>query len=81
MEITCKREITVGDIPSDENIVYIDNSQDIEEVKKYLGSPDWFDYGCLFVEVLDGEYGKIYACESNVPYLYYWVDTIELIHN
>lgn len=78
MKITCEREITVRDIPKDENIMYIENSQDIQAVKEHLGNPEWFDYGCLFVEILDGDYGTIYGCESNVPYLHYWVDTINI---
>ena len=33
-------------------------------------------YGCLFVEVLEGEYGQVYGCSGSVPYL---MDTAYLI--
>jgi hypothetical protein len=78
VEITCKREKQVSDLDNDPDLILVDNSRDIESIKEYLGSPEWFDYGCLFVKVCDGEYSEIYGCESNIPYLHYWVDTIEM---
>ncbi len=33
-------------------------------------------FGCLFVEVLDGEYGEVYGCYSSVPGLHYQVERI-----
>jgi len=75
--VTCKREKQVCDL-TDPDLMLLSDSQDIQAVKEYLGSPDWFDYGCLFVKVCDGDYSEIHGCESNVPYNHYWVDTIAL---
>jgi len=75
--IECKREIQVCDIPDE--CMLITDSQDIDPILEYFDRPDWMDYGCYFVEVLDGEYGRIYGCESNIPYNHYWVDTLKLI--
>ncbi len=76
--LSCIREKQVRDL-TDPNLILITDSQDIEEVKKYLGSPEWFDYGCLFVSIKDGEYDQIYGCENSVPYSDQWVDTIRVI--
>ena len=77
-EIKCTREKTIAEL-NDPDLMLITDSQDINAVKEYLGSPEWFDYGCLFVKIIDGDYAEIYGCESNVPYLHYWVDTIEMV--
>lgn len=51
------------------------NSQDINDVLFHLGyTVEDFEhsenqYGCLFVEVLNGEYGRIYGLYSCVPSL------------
>ena len=78
VKITCKREKQVKDIDTDPDIMLLTNSQDIEAVKDHFGSPDWFDYGCLFVKVIDGDYAEVYGCEPSVPYLTEWLDTISL---
>ena len=75
--IRCDREIQVQDIP--DHFILINDSQDIDHILDHFGRPGWMDYGCYFVEVIDGEYGLIYGCESNIPYNHYWVDTLELI--
>jgi hypothetical protein len=77
MKITCKREKQVSDLDSDPELILLSDSQDIQSIKEYLGCPEWFDYGCLFVKVGDGDYTEIYGCENNIPYLHEWVDTIE----
>jgi len=75
--VNSKREKVVSDLESDPDLMLLSDSQDIQAVADYLGNPDWFDYGCLFVKVDDGDYSEIYGCESSVPYLTEWVDTIE----
>lgn len=81
MEIICKREKCVRDLQDDEDLQLITDSQDIECIKEHLGNPEWFDYGCLFVKNIDGELAEIYGCESNIPYLHYFVDTIEMVYD
>lgn len=77
MIVTSKREKQVCDLEDNGELILLTDSQDIDAVKEYLGNPDWFDYGCLFVKIGEGDYEEIYGCESNVPYNHYWVDTIE----
>ena len=52
-------------------LTLVQDSQDMEAVFDLIGLPaaERSEWGCLFVEVLDGEYGKIYAVEGSVPYL------------
>lgn len=79
MKVTCKREKQVFDLDGDMDLCLIQDSQDIEALKEHLfgnNVPEWFDYGCYFVKIQDGEYSEIYGCESFTPYLESWVDTI-----
>lgn len=50
-----------------EHFQLVTDSQDIKAVLDYFGVKA--DYGCLFVEVLDGDYGTVFACERSIPYL------------
>jgi hypothetical protein len=68
-----KRPMLVKDIP--ENFELVTESQEIGSIADNLGI-DLDDYGCLFVEVLEGEYGQVYGCSGSVPYL---MDTAYLI--
>jgi hypothetical protein len=68
--------MTVKDLEKREELELITNSQDIESICKMIGRKRNINYGCLFVEVLSGEYGDIYACEHSVPYLHYEVKKI-----
>jgi hypothetical protein len=53
----------------------VTNSQDIEAISVDLGiNPESF--GCMFVEVINGEYGEVYGCYSNIPYLHYDVEKV-----
>lgn len=63
----------VKDIP--EHFELVTDSQEIGFIADNEGI-DLDDYGCLFVEVLDGEYGTIYGCLGIPPYL---MDTAYLI--
>ena len=59
---------TVADVP--ESFVLVSNSQDIQATLEHIGQSNrTADAGCLFVEVLDGEYGEVYLCERSIPYL------------
>lgn len=61
--------MTVKDI-NDPRFSLVTDSQDIEFILEYLGCPELRDeIGCMFVEVLDGDYGEIYYCENSVPWL------------
>lgn len=58
----------VSDIPDEYTLVQ--NSQDITACLEDIGRLDiQDDVGCLFVEILDGEYGSAYYCEGSVPWL------------
>jgi hypothetical protein len=76
ISVSSKREIQVCDIP--DHLMLITDSQDRESIEEHFGRPEWMDYGCYFVEVLDGDYGLVYGCESSVPYNDLWVDTLQL---
>jgi len=61
---------TIRDINDRKDLILVDTSQDVEEIKKYLGSPPWFDdFGGCFVKVGEGDYEEIYCYEGSVPYL------------
>jgi hypothetical protein len=63
----------VKDIP--ERFELVTDSQDIDAIAENEGI-DLDDYGCLFVEILEGEYGQVYGCSGSIPYL---TDTAYLI--
>jgi hypothetical protein len=65
----------IKDIPK--HLVLVTDSRDIDAIADIEGV-DLGDYGCLFVEVLDGEYGTIYGCSGIIPYL---MGTAYLIKN
>lgn len=48
----------------------VQDSQDIVAVLESIGYTGDDNIGCLFVEVLDGDYGSVYAVESFVPKLH-----------
>ncbi len=58
----------VRDIPQD--LMLISDSQDIAATLETIGQSNQFnDIGCMFVEVLDGDYGSVYGAERSIPYL------------
>jgi hypothetical protein len=68
---------TIADLDTRRDLMLVSDSQDIRAVKEHLGNPKWFEYGCLFVKVGEGDYEEIWGCESTVPRLHYLVDEIE----
>jgi hypothetical protein len=60
----------------DPNYTLITDSQEIQAVAELIGV-DLSEYGGLFVEVLDGEYGTIYGYSGAVPFNYKSVDKIQ----
>lgn len=48
----------------------VQDSQDIVAVLESIGYAGEESIGCLFVEVLDGDYGQVYAVESFIPRLH-----------
>jgi hypothetical protein len=67
-------DIEHGEVPrvSDmgERFQLVTNSQDIIATLESIGKgQEHCEVGCLFVEVLDGDYGEVYYCEQSTPYL------------
>jgi hypothetical protein len=60
---------TVANLNDRTDLQLISNSQDIEQIKHDLGDPEWFDFGCLFVSINEGEYDEIYGCDESTPWL------------
>lgn len=59
---------TVADVP--EHFALVQDSQDIHATLESCGLLNYeSETGCLFAEVLDGDYGSIYMCTRYVPYL------------
>jgi hypothetical protein len=59
---------TVADIP--DSFTLVQDSQDVQATLDYIGKLDRLpDAGCLFAEVLDGDYGDVYLCERYIPFL------------
>jgi hypothetical protein len=53
-----------------EQFQLVSDSQDIIATLDSIGQGQEFcEVGCLFVEVLDDDYGQVYYCEQSVPYL------------
>lgn len=60
----------------DDRFILVTDSQDIEQISVSCGVNP-LSFGCLFVEVLDGEYGEIWGCYSNIPKLEYELEKIK----
>jgi len=67
--------MTVKDIQGRADLELISNSQDIENICVDIGVNP-LSFGCLFVEIIDGELGDVYGCYSNIPYLHYDLEKI-----
>jgi hypothetical protein len=53
----------------DPKYILVQDSQDVQAILNSIGL-SWHDAtGCLLVEVLDGEYGEVWAIDSFTPYL------------
>ncbi len=65
---TAARVERISDIP--EHFELVQDSQDIHATLESTGLLNYeSETGCLFVEVLDGDYGDIYMCTRSVPVL------------
>lgn len=77
-----KPRMYVSDINgANENIMWLDNSQAVVSYLSYFFSGKQLAfyksvYDGLFVELIDGEIESIWACESNIPYMHYSLDTL-----
>lgn len=59
---------TIADIPS--HFALVQDSQDVHATLESCGLLNYeSETGCLFVEVLDGDYGDIYMSTRYVPVL------------
>jgi len=71
------RPRTVRDIPEAWELVQGDN---VEAIFDHLGAPtEARDFGCLFVEMLEGDYGQVYGTRSAVPVLDFIVEDIRAL--
>lgn len=43
--------------------------KEIDWVKEFIGAKPELSIGCMFVEILDGDYGEIWAIETSSPSL------------
>lgn len=50
------------------DLILVSDSQEIKATAEAVGF-DAADYGCLFVEVGDGDYNEIWGCFESVPWL------------
>ena len=70
-------KLYVKDLEDRTDLMFISDSQDVEDIKKYLGDvdiPDW-TFDSFFVKV-DGEnalYSEVYGMMGIVPFLNYEV--------
>ena len=53
----------------DEKYTLVTDSQEIAHIVDSIGENQDYVIGCMFVEILDGEYGEVWASEQFVPYL------------
>jgi hypothetical protein len=68
-----KRVGQVRDINDRDDLSLVDTSA-AEELIKSFGSPKCLKgAGCFFVQVLDGDYGDIFFCESSIPWNDAWL--------
>lgn len=59
----------VRDIPDE--FVLITDQQEIEHIGEMIGADNIADeFGCIFVDIYDGDYGMIYGISSCVPWLH-----------
>jgi hypothetical protein len=68
---------TVSDIP--ENFALLSDSQDIQACLDHIGASNRaHEFGCLFAEILEADYGRVYGCETAVPRLGAMVEQIHI---
>lgn len=69
----------VRDLPQDDTYIIIDGYEEIQHVFENIGlRKKWRkEFGCLIVQIGEGDYNEIWACTTNVP----WNDSYsELIY-
>lgn len=65
---------TVKDIQDRQDLQFIDNSQDVAEVKKNIcgNRKNLADFEAFFINTDNGEYGDVYGIKyQNIPHLSY----------
>ena len=61
---------TIKEIDNDGRFMLVTDSQDLISILDYVGKPEMIEkIGCMFVEILEGDYGEIYYSKYCVPYL------------
>ena len=65
---TFKKHQSVRDL-QDEKYMLVQDSQEIDAILDSIGYRCGNSIGCLLVEVLDGEYGEVWAIDRYIPYL------------
>jgi len=71
---------TVKDLEKDGSFSFVSDYQDVKAILDTFKHPDVADYDSFFVQVLDGDYGKVYGMGGIIPYLYKSLDLIELVY-
>ncbi len=68
MQTQTKQINTVQDL--DDSFILVSDSQDISAILDSIGVYDFERQyvGCLFVEISDGDYSRVYSCERAIPY-------------
>ena len=59
----------VRNIPHDDSIIFVSDSQDVDAVKDHIGLADEYDYDSFFVVVANGDYTAVWGMVGIVPYL------------
>ena len=79
--------LTVKDLEKRPELILISDSQDIRSIVEHCVKAEKVEetingIGCLFVEIIDGDYGDIYICEystawNNAPVMDFdqWFET------
>lgn len=60
------RQLMVATLPED--LVFINNSQDVEIIDQELSKEDRGYFKSYFVKAEDGEYKEIWGCRNYIPY-------------
>lgn len=65
----------VRDIENRDDLILVQDSQDIESIEERTGA---HGYCCYFVKIEDGDYTEVYGCETHIPYLESYIDSIPI---
>lgn len=61
---------TIADLDLRSDLDLITNSQEVEELRAYLGSKEADEMSGFFVKVQDGDYSEIWGFYGCIPYIH-----------